>query len=212
MSTKGLPSSQLIEAIRAGSLHAVLAALDDGADVNEADIHGYAGLPLRTACFLGNLPIIRELLSHGADVNARTADGVGAPLRLALRAGHRDVLAVLVSQGAEVPDDVEIPAAAPEQPFVAPADAAASQPRNFPDLDFNLGELSPPSPAAASEAPEAEIENMIDFVSSLPKEMIEEVDVKGVAYGADTNILALDFERSGGAWEKVPPADKNDKS
>ncbi|HXE38132.1 MAG TPA: hypothetical protein VN639_06620, partial [Azonexus sp.] len=62
--------SQLVTAIRTGRLSDVIRALEDGADLEEADIHCIRGLPLRTACFEGSIAIVRELLRCGADVNA----------------------------------------------------------------------------------------------------------------------------------------------
>lgn len=108
MTSYGLPASQLIEAIRSGSLIMVINAIDDGGDINEPDVHGVYGLPLRTACFMGNLAIVRELLSHGANPNVGTSDGPGAPLRLALRCKHYDVAALLLQEGATVPDGISI--------------------------------------------------------------------------------------------------------
>lgn len=103
------PPSKLIEAIRSGSIMAVSASLDDGADIEEADVHGYPGLPLRTACFTGNLAIVRELLTHGANPNSATGDGPGAPLRLALRCRHLEVAAQLLQVGSELPPGISLP-------------------------------------------------------------------------------------------------------
>ena len=69
MAKPGLPVSKLMVAIRAGNLDAAIKALADGNPVNEADVHGHPGLPLRTACFEGDLAIIDELIRCGADVN-----------------------------------------------------------------------------------------------------------------------------------------------
>ncbi len=71
-------------------------------------MHGCPGLPLRTACFLGNIAIVRELLTHGANPNTTTQDGPGAPLRLALRRNHREVIILLLQQGAAIPEGVTI--------------------------------------------------------------------------------------------------------
>lgn len=108
MTSYGLQASQLIEAIRSGSLISVINAIDDGGDIDEPDIHGFPGLPLRTACFTGNLAIVRELLGHGANPNAPASDGSGAPLRLALRCKHFDVAALLLQTGAIIPDGVSV--------------------------------------------------------------------------------------------------------
>lgn len=109
MTGKRLPPSKLISAIRAARLSGVVIALDDGADLEEVDVHGHSGLPLRTACFEGNLAIVRELLTRGADPNASAADGSSAPLRLALRRGHHEIAALLIQEGAQLPPGQTIP-------------------------------------------------------------------------------------------------------
>lgn len=110
MTAKGLTKNTLIDAIRANNLSGVLSALGDGFDVNLPDVHGCSGLPLRTACFEGNLAIVRELLNRGANPNAAASDGPGAPLRLALRNGHQDVADLLLQNGALPSGDTTIPA------------------------------------------------------------------------------------------------------
>lgn len=109
MSGKALSTtSELIGAIRSGHLSAVIAALDNGADIEESDIHGHSGLPLRTACFGGNSEIVAELIRRGADLNARGSDGVSQPLRLAVRCKQRSIALLLIEHGAKIPDGVEI--------------------------------------------------------------------------------------------------------
>jgi ankyrin repeat protein len=98
----------LIAAIRSNNIEQLASALDNGANVEEPDIHGFSGLPLRTACFAGNVPVILLLLQHGANINAVTADGPGAPLKLALRGGHDEVAALLLAHHADVPADLKI--------------------------------------------------------------------------------------------------------
>ncbi|HSG23577.1 MAG TPA: hypothetical protein VLA64_11550 [Azonexus sp.] len=88
MAARIFTPTNLMMAIRAGLLDGVINAIAMGADIEEADMHGFAGLPLRTACFEGNLAIVRELLNHGADINAIAGDGPSAPLRLAKRGKH----------------------------------------------------------------------------------------------------------------------------
>ena len=207
MGSNSFGASPLIEAIRANSLPRVIAALEDGADVEEKDIHGYAGLPLRTACFSGNVPIIRELLDHGADVNAPTADGPGAPLRAALRAGHTEIVALLLSHDALIPFGLEIPLTVYER--AKELTAGNSESLDIPMLEFDRNAM--PS-VAATEATDAAANvvhsgNVIEFTSAAPGQNIEEVDLRGV-YGVDTSVLTLDFERASGAWEKVDGVDK----
>ncbi|HLO64911.1 MAG TPA: ankyrin repeat domain-containing protein [Azonexus sp.] len=131
MTAKTPAPSQLIAAIRAAQPAKVLAALAAGADVNETDMHGFAGLPLRTACFMGDLSIVDELLRHGAHPDVAASDGPAAALRLALRCGHRDIAGLLLQYGASIPaglavDPQLIPThRAPEQntpPTAKPAD------------------------------------------------------------------------------------------
>jgi len=103
MTSKGFQTSALIESIRAGRVSGVIDALDAGADIEEPDMHGSRGLPLRTACFAGNEAIVRELLARGANPNASASDGPSAPLRLALRGGHKEISALLLQRGAQPP-------------------------------------------------------------------------------------------------------------
>jgi hypothetical protein len=109
MASNGLSSSALIEAIRAGSLSGVISALEGGEDIEMPDMHGYLGLPLRTACFSGNPAIVRELLSRGAKPDAIASDGPGAPLRLALRNGHQEIVDLLLNHGTAAPAQVTPP-------------------------------------------------------------------------------------------------------
>jgi ankyrin repeat protein len=207
MGSNSFGASPLIEAIRANSLHRVIAALEDGADVEEKDIHGYAGLPLRTACFSGNVPIIRELLDHGADVNAPTADGPGAPLRAALRAGHTEIVALLLSHDALIPFGLEIPLSVYER--AKELTTGNSESLDIPMLEFDrdaMPSVSTPQ-SVKTDTKTAHGGNVIEFSSVVPDENIEEVDLRGV-YGVDTSVLTLDFERASGAWEKVEGTDK----
>ena len=110
MATPVIQTSELMHAVRAGNLDGVLLAIAHGADVEEADMHGYRGLPLRTACFSGHYDIVLALLEHGANVNAPTAEGNGAPLRLARRAKHQHIASLLLERGAELPyEEVPVP-------------------------------------------------------------------------------------------------------
>ena len=142
-------TSRLVAAIRSGDRAAVNAALRDGADIEEADMHGYAGLPLRTACFSGNLEIIRDLIEQGADLNAASSDGPFAPLRIAQRRNYHDVYSLLLLLGAVVPDDLNTrqsaieldapileftPPESPPQPSHALIDTATPMELTFPEI------------------------------------------------------------------------------
>lgn len=102
-------NSTLQKAVEQGNLLAVIAALDGGADIDAADMHGHRGLALRTACFRGHADIVRELLRRGADVHAPNAQGAGAPVRVALRCEHYVIVRLLVEHGAEIPQDLALP-------------------------------------------------------------------------------------------------------
>jgi hypothetical protein len=108
ITTDGFTTINLIEAIHAGSLSAVIKALAEGNDLEMPDMHGYGGLPLRTACFAGNPLIVRELLNRGANPNAIASDGPGAPLRLALRTGHQAIVDQLLQAGAVLPPGINV--------------------------------------------------------------------------------------------------------
>lgn len=187
MAKKAFQPSKLVTAIRAGRLSGVIVALEDGGDIEEADIHGMRGLPLRVACFEGEMAIVRELLRGGADINAMAADGPGAPLRLALRGGHGDIAALLLQNGAVIPPGLDID----------------------PAVLNRVGSLSPlPGEATVPSLPEAEPEaepdprpeptdNLIEFTRVQPSdqgESVEEVEL-AACYGTDTNMLTMDLLR-----------------
>jgi len=172
MTEKALPPSKLISAIRAARLSGVVVALEDGADLEEVDVHGHGGLPLRTACFEGNLAIVRELLARGADPNASAADGAGAPLRLALRRGHHEIAATLIQEGAHLPPGLTIPQEV-------------------------LGIKSAPLPgeAVVPALPDTPADNLIEFTPSKlsfqtpGNSAPEAVD----AFGTETNAISADL-------------------
>jgi hypothetical protein len=190
MSATGFPISQLITAIRQASLPAVINALDAGADIEEADQHGQAGLPLRTSCFAGNVEVVRELIVRGANVNAAGSDGPGMPLRLALRARNMEIVALLLACGAQVPPGVTLP---PE--LQADRQKTPTRQQEMPAIEFTPpprpvsppAELFPELPLATTTlpAPAQGIENY---------HVLEEVDITA-NYGLDTNLLTLDMLR-----------------
>lgn len=103
--------SALRRAIEQGNLHAVRVAIEHGADIEEADMHGDPGLPLRIACFRGHLAIVHELIQRGADIHAPNAQGSGGPIRMAVKGKHHTVIQLLLAQGAELPEDLTLPKA-----------------------------------------------------------------------------------------------------
>lgn len=188
MSAKGTPISKLIEAIRQASLHRLVSALDDGCDIEEADQHGLRGLPLRTACFSGNVEIVRELIKRGADVNAAGYDGPGMPLRLALRAGKPEIIRLLLASGANLPPGLVIPPeflAEPAAPVIAipeiPAMEFAPVSKESILADFL------PDPASARPA-----SGRVVYPDNYHVD--EEVDITA-NYGIDTNTLNMDMLR-----------------
>jgi len=103
--------SALRRAIEKGNLQAVRTALDHGAAIEEADMHGDSGLPMRIACFKGHTDIVLELIERGADIHAPNAQGAGGPIRMAARGQHTHIVQLLLSHGAEIPVDVQLPEA-----------------------------------------------------------------------------------------------------
>ena len=70
------------------------------ADVNLATPHG--GTPLHYACGHGDLPIIRSLIQHGADVNSKKQGHLDTPLIAACREwAHSYVVRPLIQAGAD---------------------------------------------------------------------------------------------------------------
>ncbi len=98
--------SALRRAVEQGNLRAVQVALEHGADIEEADMHGDPGLPLRIACFKGHAAIVLELIKRGANIHAPNAQGVGGPVRMAARGQHQGIVQLLIAQGAELPADL----------------------------------------------------------------------------------------------------------
>lgn len=170
MTSKGFKTSQLIESIRSGHLSGVINALDAGADIEEPDMHGTRGLPLRTACFAGDQAIVRELLAHGADPNASASDGPGAPLRLALRHGHQEIAALLLQQGAQPPESGAI------------------------DPSIFMLEVAPlAQEAPIPSLPEEIAGNIIEFTPIETGLAIEDVESTPASFGTATSALSIDL-------------------
>lgn len=155
----------LLQAINQGSLNAVIAALESGAELEAPDIHGYPGLPLRTACFHGHKGIVIELLRRGANPNAGNSDGPGAPVRMARRGKQEEIVRVLIENGAYgLTDPGTVPHGADHSPIhlesqPSPGDSCAAfsaDPAMRPTPNFDLvgiealsfAVISDPSPAA----------------------------------------------------------------
>ena len=192
--------SKLIEAIRASKLSEVISALDAGADLEEADVHGFSGLPLRTACFAGDLAVVRELLRRGANVNAATADGPGAPLRMALRGRHPDIVELLQAEPLAVAEAVSEPPVKQASKLLEPLVYEA--PANpTPTVEPTVESTVTPT---VEPVPEKNSGNMIEFTSYLANHPIEEVDISS-CYGVDTNVLDMDLMRYNEEHAEPPP-------
>lgn len=172
MTAKEHPTSNLIKAIHAGQISEVISALNEGADIDAPDMHGHRGLPLRAACFEGNLAIVHELLMRGANVNATASDGSAAPLRLALRKKHHDVVALLQQHGAQMPEGFSLPA--PPASPVSPA-----------ELTLDDAEV----PAPPESKPDS---NIIEFSHHDTLLATDDSDTPS-QFGTETNVLSMDL-------------------
>ena len=197
MTAKEFTSNNLLDAIRAGSLSGVISALDNGDDIELPDIHGCRGLPLRTACFEGNLAIVRELLNHGANPNAVASDGAGAPLRLALRKGHQNIMDLLLENGAT---PIACSATPPES-LVTEAPRLPGDAIVTPSLELETGNIIeysssslplPSSEASEPSLPEGQPDNTIDF--SYTDNYLPFDDAEAPTdFGSATNVLSMDL-------------------
>jgi ankyrin repeat protein len=73
--------------------------LSYGANVNLADIGG-KWTPLHYASYEGNLPLVKLLIKHGADIHAMSESG-RSPFTVAIMGGGFSVIEFLLEQGAE---------------------------------------------------------------------------------------------------------------
>ena len=87
------------EAAASGDFQKVVAALNQGADVNVRNAEARTAL-MRTAK-RGHEKIVRYLIDHGADVNAKDNNGKTA-LMGAAKKGHFEIVKMLVDAGADV--------------------------------------------------------------------------------------------------------------
>ena len=90
----------LMTCARGGVLDAVTPLLDRGADVNASEATN-GQTALMWAAWEGHTGVVRTLLGHGAEVDARTTTGYTA-LVLAAREGYREITELLLEAGADV--------------------------------------------------------------------------------------------------------------
>lgn len=91
----------LLNAVRAGRLQDVRAALDAGLPLDD---EGEPGLIIGLACFFGHPAIVRELVERGATVNLADNRLPTSPLAMAVRGQRTEVVRLLIEFGAVVPD------------------------------------------------------------------------------------------------------------
>jgi ankyrin repeat protein len=92
-------NSRLFKAASAGKDNEILSLLDEGADLNAKDSHGWTALAL--AVFYCNAKACEILIERGADVNPRDIIG-DTPLHWAAFHGHISICKILVVNGADL--------------------------------------------------------------------------------------------------------------
>ena len=88
----------LHQAVQAGDLDALAAALEAGGDVNERDGRGWT--PLMHAANQGYVLMVSPLLEAGSNADVRAPDGATA-LFMATAHGHSEIIALLMEAGAD---------------------------------------------------------------------------------------------------------------
>jgi ankyrin repeat protein len=83
---------KLIEAVKTGNSFAVTELIESGADVNQQDENGWT--PLNWAAGKGDIPVLKSLLDHGADV-LKTGRDQRTPYTIALAAGQAEAARLL---------------------------------------------------------------------------------------------------------------------
>lgn len=97
VNSRGASGTPLFLAAGEGRLNAVRYLLDEGADVNLRGEHGNTALT--EATYYGHVSVIKELLAHGAEVNAMSIDGT--PLDIAVGRNNVAVIDLLKHYGAK---------------------------------------------------------------------------------------------------------------
>ncbi len=94
-----LSTSPVADAVMQGDRDAVLALIEQGADVNQAQGDGMTAL--HWASEHGDAELVEMLLEAGADVRARTRLGAYEPLHLASRKGAAHTVGLLLEAGSD---------------------------------------------------------------------------------------------------------------
>ena len=82
-----------------GSVDAVQALAEKGADVNSKDVHGQT--PIRVAAYMGDLNVMKVLVECRADINLVDKRKI-SPLLHTVRTGNTAVSAMFVNMGADL--------------------------------------------------------------------------------------------------------------
>jgi ankyrin repeat protein len=89
----------LLQATEAGDVLQMEVLLDQGAQVNARNAHGWT--PLHVAAAGGDPAVIALLLQHGADVHARSHIGTTPLDNATTRGGRKAVIDLLLAHGAK---------------------------------------------------------------------------------------------------------------
>jgi ankyrin len=93
--------SEMICAVFGNNVPEVSRLLRSGADVNAKDTTSDSKTPLHRACYYGHVRIVKELMDHGADIDAEEING-RTPLHSACRRGHLPIVIELLTVGAGI--------------------------------------------------------------------------------------------------------------
>ncbi|KAM6436170.1 protein phosphatase 1 regulatory subunit 12A isoform 3-T3 [Liasis olivaceus] len=92
-------SAVFLAACSSGDTEEVLRLLERGADINYANVDGFAAL--HQACIDDNIDMVKFLVENGASINQPDNEG-WIPLHAAASCGYLDIAEYLISQGAHV--------------------------------------------------------------------------------------------------------------
>lgn len=98
LATQPVLASDVADAVMHGDLAALTTLLNQGADVNEAQIDGTTAL--HWAVYYDDVDVARQLIEAGAEVEAGTRDGI-TPLHLAAQYGGTGMIELLLDSGAD---------------------------------------------------------------------------------------------------------------